>query len=56
MKKLLLLSIVPALMFGDDLKSLLEFAKQNNNLINASKISTHAKEKELESAKKQLRI
>ena len=51
MKKLLLLGIVPALLLGDDLRSLLEFAKQNNNLVNASKISAHAKEKELESAK-----
>jgi outer membrane protein TolC len=51
MKKLLLLGIVPAILFGDDLRSLLEFAKQNNNLVNASKISAHAKEKELESAK-----
>jgi len=50
MKKLLLLSIVPALLFGDDLKSLLDFAKENNNLVNASKISVHAKEKEVQSA------
>jgi len=51
MKKLLLLSIVPALLFADDLKSLLEFAKANNNLINASKITVASKEKELQSAK-----
>jgi len=51
MKKLLLLGIVPVLLLGDDLRSLLDFAKQNNNLVNASKISAHAKEKELESAK-----
>ncbi len=51
MKKLLLLGIVPALLLGDDLRSLLDFAKQNNDLVNASKISVHAKEKELESAK-----
>ncbi len=51
MKKLLLLGIIPALLLSDDLHSLLEFAKQNNNLMNASKISAHAKEKELESAK-----
>ncbi len=50
MKKLLLLSIVPALLFGDDLKSLLDFAKGNNNLVNASKILVHAKEKEVQSA------
>ena len=30
MKKLLLLGIVPVILFSDDLKSLLEFAKQNN--------------------------
>jgi len=51
MKKLLLLGIVPAILFCEDLKSLLEFAKQNNNLVNASKISAYAKEKELDSAK-----
>jgi len=51
MKKLLLLGIVPALLLGDDLRLLLDFAKQNNDLVNASKISVHAKEKELESAK-----
>ncbi|ADN09369.1 TolC family protein [Sulfurimonas autotrophica] len=50
MKKLLLLGIVPALLFGDDLKSLLDFAKENNNLVNASKISVAAKEKEVKSA------
>ncbi len=50
MKKLLLLTIVPALLFADDLKSLLDFAKQNNNLVNASKIAVHAKAKEVQSA------
>ena len=50
MKRLLLLTIVPALLFGDDLKSLLNFAKKHNNLITASKISVEAKEKELQSA------
>ena len=50
MKKLLLLTIVPALLFGDDLKSLLDFAKKNNNLVNASKISVLSKEKEVQSA------
>ncbi|QOP43431.1 TolC family protein [Sulfurimonas sediminis] len=50
MKKLLLLTVVPALLFGDDLKSLLEFAKENNNLVNASKIAVHAKAKEVQSA------
>jgi len=50
MKRLLLLTIVPALLFGDDLKSLLNFAKKHNNLITASKISVEAKAKELQSA------
>jgi len=50
MKKLLLLTVVPALLFADDLKSLLEFAKENNNLVNASKIAVHAKAKEVQSA------
>jgi len=51
MKKLLLLGIiVPALLLGDDLRSLLEVAKHNNTLVNASKISAHAKQKEFQSA------
>jgi len=49
MKRLLLL-ILPALLFGDDLKSLLECAQQNNNLLKASKISVDAKAKALQSA------
>jgi outer membrane protein TolC len=43
--------LLPALLFSDDLKSLLELAKQNNNLLHASKISMHAKAKELDAAK-----
>ena len=50
MKRLYLL-LLPALLFSDDLKSLLELAKQNNNLLHASKISMHAKAKELDAAK-----
>ena len=50
MKRLCLL-ILPALLFGEDLKSLLELAKANNNLLNASKISIYSKEKELDAAK-----
>jgi len=50
MKKLLFL-LVPALLFSDDLKSILEFAKQNNNIIKASKLTVDAKSKELASAK-----
>jgi len=45
------LLLLPVLLFGEDLKSLLELAKQNNNLLKASKISVHAKRQELESAK-----
>ena len=45
------LLLLPALLFGEDLKSLLELAKQNNNLLKASNISVHAKRQELESAK-----
>jgi len=50
MKRLYLL-LLPALLFGEDLKSLLELAKQNNNLLHASKISVQAKSKELDSSK-----
>ena len=50
MKKLYFL-LLPTLIFSQDLKSLLELAKENNNMLNASKISIQVKEKELESAK-----
>jgi len=50
MKKLLFL-LVPALLFSDDLKSMLLFAEQNNNIIKSSKLSVDAKSKELTSAK-----
>ena len=50
MKKFIFL-IVPALLLCDDLKSLLEFAKNSNNIINAKKISKSAKQKELDSSK-----
>jgi outer membrane protein TolC len=50
MKRLYLL-LLPALLFGEDLKSLLELAKQNNNLLRASNISMQAKEKELDATK-----
>ena len=50
MKSLYLL-LVPALLFGDSLKDLLEFAKYNNNLLTSSKISIDAKKNELESVK-----
>ncbi|WP_457748715.1 TolC family protein [Sulfurimonas sp.] len=51
MKKLLFL-LLPILMYGENLHTLLEYAKQNNNLIHASSLSTAAKHKELESTKK----
>ena len=50
MKKFIFL-IVPALLFCDDLKLLLEFAKDSNNLINSSKILKHSKQKEVDSSK-----
>ena len=43
--------MVPALLFSEDLKSLLEFAQKSNNLITASKISKQSKQKELDSSK-----
>ncbi len=49
MKKLLFL-LLPALLLSEDLKSLLELAKQNNNLLKSSQISVSSKEKELSSA------
>lgn len=50
LKKMLLLMFVPVLLMSDDLKSLLQFAKKNNNLVNAAKISVASKEQELKSA------
>jgi outer membrane protein TolC len=43
--------LLPALLFGDDLKSLLEFAKTHNNLLKASKVFIASKKKELSSEK-----
>ena len=51
MKVLFLYILLSAVVFGDDLKSLLEFAKKNNNLVNSAKISISSKENELKSAK-----
>lgn len=48
---ILFLLLFPAILFGEDLKTLLEFARQNNNLLNASKISVQAKVQELNSVK-----
>jgi outer membrane protein TolC len=50
MRKALFL-LLPALLLGEDLHSLLELAKENNNLLKASKITVSSKEKELLSAK-----
>jgi len=51
MKKIILFGVVLTILFGDDLKSLLEYATKHNNLINATKISIYSKEKELQSIK-----
>ncbi len=50
MKKALLL-LLPALMFGENLKSILEYASQNNNLLEAKKLTKSAKESEVASKK-----
>ncbi|MFA6190810.1 MAG: TolC family protein [Sulfurimonas sp.] len=50
MRRLLFL-LAPALLFGDDLKSLLEYAKQNNDLLVSSKLTQDAKAKDVESKK-----
>ncbi len=50
MKRLLFL-LAPALLFGDDLKSLLEYAKNNNDLLVSSKFAQDAKAQEIESKK-----
>ena len=49
--KLFIFILLPALLFSDDLKSLLEFAQKNNNLINASKIVETSKKSELSATK-----
>ncbi|MBU0720265.1 TolC family protein [bacterium] len=48
MKRLWFL-LLPVLVFGDDLKSLLEYANTHNNLLLSSKLSKDAKQKELDS-------
>ncbi|MCX6075884.1 MAG: TolC family protein [Campylobacterales bacterium] len=50
MRRLLFL-LAPVLMFGDDLKSLLEFAKKNNDLLVSSKLTQDAKAQDVESKK-----
>lgn len=46
-----LLFLLPALMFADSLKSILDSAHQNNNLVLSSKFSKEAKEREIASKK-----
>ncbi|MFA6138350.1 MAG: TolC family protein [Sulfurimonas sp.] len=50
MRRLLFL-LAPALLFGDDLKSLIEFAKKNNDLLVSSKLTQDAKARDVESKK-----
>jgi outer membrane protein TolC len=50
LKKFIFL-LLPALLFCDDLKSLLEFAKNSNNIITASKITKQSKLQEVEASK-----
>ncbi|SFV75575.1 Probable outer membrane component of multidrug efflux pump [hydrothermal vent metagenome] len=52
MKKYLLLGMLPTIMFGENLQSLLESAVQNNHLIYAKKINKNAKAKEIEGIQK----
>ena len=50
MRRLLFL-LAPALLLSEDLKSLLEFAKQNNDLLVSSKFTQDAKAKDVDSKK-----
>ncbi|MDD5401547.1 MAG: TolC family protein [Sulfurimonas sp.] len=50
MKKLLFL-ILPFAVFADDLRSILEYAQQNNNLVKSYRYTKDAKESEVESKK-----
>lgn len=43
--------LLPALLFGDSLKSILEYAYQNNNILHSYKYAKDAKAKEVESKK-----
>jgi len=51
MKKQLLLLIVPALIYADDLKSLLDFATTNNNIVVSKEFTQKAKLKDIGVAK-----
>ncbi|MCD6172457.1 MAG: TolC family protein, partial [Sulfurimonas sp.] len=50
MNKKLLLLIIPALMYGDNLKSLLEFATSNNKIVASNILIQKAKKSEVESS------
>jgi len=50
MKKQLLLLIVPVLIYGDDLKSLLDFATTNNNIVVSKELTQKAKSKDVDVA------
>ncbi|MFA5454132.1 MAG: TolC family protein [Sulfurimonas sp.] len=49
--RFLFLFLLPVLMFAESLKSILDSAHQNNNLVLSSKFSKEAKEREIESKK-----
>ncbi len=50
--KIIIFLFLPLFLYGENLRSLLEYAQKNNNLIKASAITTIAKAKELSSVKK----
>ncbi|MCD6432679.1 MAG: TolC family protein [Sulfurimonas sp.] len=50
MNRKLLLLIIPALMYGDNLKSLLEFATSNNKIVASNVLIQEAKKSEVESS------
>ena len=47
MNRKLLLLIIPALMYGDNLKSLLEFATSNNKIVASNVLIQKAKKSEV---------
>lgn len=51
MKKKFALALIPAIFYGEDLRSLLEFATLNNKTAQSKSLSKEAKIKEVESAK-----
>jgi len=50
MKKKILVLIVPALIYADDLKSLLDFANDNNKIVASKVLTQEAKQKNVESS------